>query len=121
MFLGEINTELSKTVGIGIAMKGPPEDVPERRITMSGGINGPVLQTQVYNQAGRQQEQVFIGEKRNLVETGKDTRRSLNFRVGHRRQVDQTLDGSRAQVRPDFLVFMVNLFPGGMFRDLDAE
>src|ERR1700736_411434 len=54
MFLGEIDTELSKTVGIGVAVKGPPEDVPERRIAMRGSINSPVLQTQVYDQAGRQ-------------------------------------------------------------------
>jgi hypothetical protein len=59
MFLGEIDTELSKTVGVGIAVKSPREDVPERRIAMRGSINSPVLQTQVHNEAGRQQEQVL--------------------------------------------------------------
>src|SRR5260221_1427166 len=121
MCLGEIDTELSKTVGIGVAVKGPPEDVPERRKAMRGSINSPVLQTQVYDKTGRQQEEVFIGEKRNLVETRKDARRSLNFRVGHRSQVDKALDRSRAQVAPDLLVFIVNLFPAGMFRHLTAE
>src|SRR6267378_7931878 len=121
MFLGEIDTELSKTVGISVAVKGPPEDVSERRIAVRGSINNPVLQTQVYDKTGRQQEQVFIGEKRNLVETRKDARGGLNFRVSHRRQVDKALDGSRAQVQPDFLVFILNLFPGGMFGHLDAE
>src|SRR5260221_1272285 len=121
MFLGEIDTELSKTVGIGVAVKGPPEDVPERRIAMRGSIGSPVLQTQGYDKPGSQQEQILIGEKRNLVETRKDARRDLNFRVGHRRQVDKALDGSRAQGPPDFLVFIVNLFPGGMVRHLDAE
>src|SRR5258707_9593552 len=121
MFLGEIDPELCKTVGIGVAVKSPPEDVPERRIAMRRSINSPVLQTQVQDKAGRQQEQDFIGEKRNLAETPKDARRGLNFRVGHWRQVDKALDGSRAQVPPDFLVFIVNLFPGGMFRHLDAE
>src|SRR5258708_5539324 len=109
MFFGEIDTELSKTVGIGVAVKGPPEDVPERRIAMRGSIDRPVLQTQVHDMAGRQQEQVLIGEERDLVETRQDARRGLNFRVGHRRQVDKAFDGSRAQVPPDFLIFIVDL------------
>src|ERR1700730_12682 len=121
MFLDEIDTELCKAVGIGVAMKGPPEDVPERRIAMRGGINVPVIETQVYDKAGRQQEQIFIGEKCNLVETRKDARRGLNFRDDHRRQVDKALHRSRAQVPPYLLVFIVNLLPGGMFRHLDAE
>src|SRR6266404_1110131 len=49
MFLDEIDPELSKTVSISVAVKGPPEDVPERRITMRRSINSTVLQTQVYN------------------------------------------------------------------------
>src|SRR5260221_11280858 len=80
MFLVEIDTELSKTVGIGAAVKGPPEDVPERRIAMRRSINSPVLQTQVQDKAGGQQEQVFIGEKRNLAETAKNAGAGLNFR-----------------------------------------
>src|SRR5260370_28624555 len=45
MFLGEIDTELSKTAGISVAVKGPPEEVSERRIAPTGSTYNPVLQT----------------------------------------------------------------------------
>src|SRR5262249_6657123 len=64
IFLGEIDTKPSKTVGVGVAVKGTPEDVPERCIAMRRSADRPVLQTQIHDIAGRQQKQVLIGEER---------------------------------------------------------
>jgi len=45
----------------------------------------------------------------------------LQFRIGHQRQVDQVLDRAPIQIAPDRLVFGLDLFPGRVCREVNAE
>src|ERR1700675_2341116 len=45
----------------------------------------------------------------------------LHFRVGHQRQVDQVLNRAPIEIPPDRLVFGLDLLPGRVRRDVDAE
>jgi hypothetical protein len=47
--------------------------------------------------------------------------RGLLFRIGHQRQIDQALDRAAIEGLPDRFVFDLDLIPGRMFRDVNAE
>src|SRR5471032_413251 len=56
------------------------------------------------------------------VKQGREqTHRGLQFRIGHQRQVDQTLDRVPSQVAPDRIVFRLDLFLGRVCREVNAE
>ena len=45
----------------------------------------------------------------------------LQFRIGHQRQIDQALDRAPIEGLPDRLVFGLDLLPGRVRRQVDAE
>ena len=47
--------------------------------------------------------------------------RGLHFRIGHYRQIDQALGRAPIEDLPDRLVFGLDLFPGRVCRQVDAE
>ena len=67
------------------------------------------------------QHQIEVGEVGGWVRGRKDLHGSLQFRIGHQRQVNQALDRVSLQIAPERLVFGLNLFPSRMRRDVNAE
>ena len=47
--------------------------------------------------------------------------RSLQFRIGHYRQIDQALDRAPIEGWPECIVFGLNLLPRRVCRDVNAE
>ncbi len=47
--------------------------------------------------------------------------RCQQFRIGHARQFDQSLDGAPTEITPDRRKFSLDLFPARVRRQVDAE
>ena len=62
-----------------------------------------------------------VGKVGGRRQSREHARGGLLFRIGHQRQIDQTLDRAPVEVLPEHLVFGLDPFPGGVRRNIDAE
>ena len=86
-----------------------------------GGASRPVLHADVHQAAHKQAEQLVVG-KVGWREQGREhIHGGPHFRIAHQRQIDQTLDRLALKVVPDRLRFGLDMLPGRVGRDVDAE
>lgn len=65
--------------------------------------------------------QLDVGKVGGAEEDREHLHSGQQFRIGHQRQIDQALDRTFLQIAPHCIVFGLDLFPGRVRRDIDAE
>src|SRR5260221_11848354 len=104
MLLDKSDSELDKTIAIAIAMGNRPEIEREPGIPLGRSVGSPMRETYVHHAADNQVCQIAINEVGGARKNRENAHNRLHLGVGHRRKVNQALNGPHTQVHPDLVV-----------------
>src|SRR5271156_4350130 len=121
VLLDQVAGNPGQAVAFAVTVKVRSKDRPEASIGVGGSAAHPVLYAEVYHATREQAKQLKVGKCGRTSKDREHLHGCLYFRIGHQRQIDQTLDRVPAEGFPHRLVFGPDLLESRMCRQVNAE